>query len=134
MLDVGAKMPTRAHDLDAGYDLFSMHEQHIPVGGSYVFDTGVHMQIPPGYCGLLVSKSGLHCREGLQSTGLIDSGYTGSIKVKLTNHGTKIATIKEYQKISQLVIIPIITPELEPVSSLEDSERGDDGFGSSGKF
>lgn len=134
MLDYGAKMPTRAHDLDAGYDLFSMHEQIIPKGKSHLFDTGVHIQIPPGHCGLLVSKSGLHCKSGLQSTGLIDAGYTGTIKVKLTNHGERTVTIKEYQKISQLVILPIITPDLEVVDHLEDTERGVGGLGSTGKF
>lgn len=134
MLDYGAKLPTRAHDMDAGYDLYATHEQEIPKGKSWLFDTGVHIQIPPGHCGLLVSKSGLHCKQGLQSTGLIDAGYTGSVKVKLTNHGSRSVTIKEYQKISQLVILPIITPELEVVDHLEGSERGDGGFGSSGKF
>jgi dUTP pyrophosphatase len=133
-LDYGAKLPTRAHELVAGYDLYATHDQVIPKGKSWVFDTGVHIQIPPGHCGLLVSKSGLHCKQGIQSTGLIDAGYTGTIKVKLTNHGSRVVTIKEYQKISQLVILPIITPDLEVVDHLEETERGNGGFGSSGKF
>ena len=134
MLDYGAKLPTRAHEGDAGYDLYSRESVVIGKGQAYEFDTGVHVQIPRGYCGLLVSKSGLYCKDDLTSTGLIDAGYTGSIRVKLTNHGKKAVAIKEYQKISQMVILPIITPELQVVDELEETERGNGGFGSSGKF
>lgn len=133
MLDYGAKMPTRAHEWDAGYDLYSMESVTIGKGQAYIFDTGVHVQIPPGYVGFVKSKSSLNAL-GLTCEGVIDSGYTGSIRVKLDNHGTKAVTIKEYQKIGQLVLLPIITPELVMVNHLEDTERGNGGFGSSGRF
>lgn len=133
MLDYGAKMPTSAHEADAGYDLYSMESVTIAKGQAHKFDTGVHMQIPRGYGGVLISKSGL-CDLGLESTGLIDADYTGSIKVVLRNKGQRAVRIHEYQKISQIVIVPIIKPELVVVDHLEDTERGSGGFGSSGKF
>lgn len=134
MLDPGAIMPTRAHELDAGYDLYSREDAVIYQNSSGKFDTGVHVAIPAGYVGFLKSKSGLNVNSGIQSEGVIDAGYTGSICVKLYNHGGKAVEIKKGQKISQLVILPIITPELETVDRLEDTERGSGGFGSTGKF
>lgn len=134
MLDPGAKMPTRAHELDAGLDLYSRDYRCIYPGGSYKFDTGVHVEIPAGYVGMIKSKSGLNCNKGLTSEGVIDAGYTGSIAVKLYNHGRDVVRIEKGQKISQLVILPIITPELELVNGLEDTERGNGGFGSTGAF
>ena len=134
MLDDGAIIPTRAHKDDAGLDLYATKDAVIFRDGSETFDTGVHIAIPQGYVGFLKSKSGLNVKSGIQSSGVIDSGYTGSICVKLYNHSHEMVRIKRGQKISQLVILPIITPELELVEDLEDTERGDGGFGSSGAF
>ena len=134
MLDKGAYMPTRAHDTDAGLDLYATEDAVIFRHGSHTFDTGVHVQIPEGYVGFLKSKSGLNVNQGIQSAGVIDCGYTGSIRAKLYNHGRGMVHIKKGQKISQLVLLPIITPELELVDSLEETERGNGGFGSTGKF
>lgn len=134
VLDPGAKMPTRAHETDAGYDIYSREDAVIFQNASGTFDTGIHIEIPAGYVGFLKSKSGLNVKSGIQSEGVIDAGYTGSICVKLYNHGSKAVEIKKGQKISQLVILPIITPELELVDSLEDTERGNGGFGSTGAF
>lgn len=135
-LDPGAKMPEKAHDLDAGYDLFSLTDVVIAPGEGKVIETGVHIEIPQGFCGLMVSKSGLNVKYNLTSTGLIDSGFKGAIKVKLYNHGKTTQVMKRGWKVSQLVILPIaIGDVLEEVKSLEqfeDSERGQDGFGSSG--
>lgn len=133
-LDDGAFVPTRAHDLDAGLDLYAMEDAVIFRHGSHAFDTGVHVAIPEGYVGFLKSKSGLNVNSGIQSSGVIDAGYTGSICVKLYNHGFEAVHICRGQKISQLVLLPIITPEIELVDELEATERGDGGFGSSGKF
>lgn len=133
-LDPGAYMPRRAHELDAGYDIFSREDAVIFPNSSGKFDTGVHMEIPKGYVGFLKSKSGLNVKNGIQSEGVIDAGYTGSICVKLYNHGTKAVEIKTGQKISQLVLLPIITPDLELVDKLEETERGSGGFGSTGKY
>lgn len=134
MLDDGAYMPTRAHSVDAGLDLYATEDTVIFRDGSYTFDTGVHVAIPEGYVGFLKSKSGLNVKQGIQSAGVIDCGYTGSIRVKLYNHGFEAVRIQKGQKISQLVILPVATPEIELVDSLEDTERGSNGFGSSGEF
>ena len=134
VLDKGAYKPTRAHEADAGYDLYATEGGTIFPGMSKVFDTGVHVQIPKGYVGMVKSKSGLNVKHGITSEGVIDSGYTGSIRVKLYNHGLNPVTIEIGQKISQLVILPVFTPELEVVEELEDTDRGDGGFGSTGKF
>lgn len=133
-LDPGAKMPTRAYEADAGYDLYANQSCTIFPGKSKVFDTGVHVQIQMGYVGMIKSKSGLNVKHGITSEGVIDSGYTGSICVKLYNHGLNPVPIEIGQKISQLVILPIFTPELELVDELEDTDRGSGGFGSTGKF
>ena len=134
VLDEGAFMPHRAHSADAGYDLFSCKDAIIHPNSSGTFDTGVHIAIPEGYVGFLKSKSGLNVKHSIQSEGVIDSGYTGSIVVKLFNHGSKSVEIGRGQKISQLVLLPIITPELELADILEETERGNGGFGSTGKF
>ena len=132
-LDKGAYMPTRAHKDDAGLDLYAMAGQIVPAKESAVFDTGVHVEIPSGYVGMIKSKSGLNVKHGITSEGVIDAGYTGSIAVKLYNHSGYDYTVEAGDKISQLVIMPIITPELELVESLHCSERGCGGFGSTGR-
>ena len=131
-LDAGAFMPTRAHPYDAGLDLYAMHSAVIPPCGHTMIETGIHAEIPVGYVGLLTSKSGL-MSKGITSRGTIDSGYTGSIKAVLYNHSHKCVDIEAGQKITQMVILPIITPDLEVVDSLEETDRADGGFGSSGK-
>jgi dUTP pyrophosphatase len=133
MLDDGAKMPTRAHETDAGLDLYARNDAEIHSWSSAKFDTGVHVEIPVGYVGMLKSKSGLNVNHGIQSTGVIDAGYNGSIVVKLFNNSPTRYVVKKGDKISQLVIMPIITPTLELVDSLEDTDRGDGGFGSTGR-
>jgi dUTP pyrophosphatase len=133
-LDEGAMMPQKAHPDDAGWDLFSPRPDIVPRLGSTVIDTGVHEAIPKGYAGMLVSKSGLSTRHDLISDGLIDSGYTGSIRVKLYNLGDVSYMLDRGDKISQLVFIPIAEPDLiETTKPLPETERGDRGFGSSGK-
>lgn len=82
---------------------------------------------------MLKSKSGLNVKHGITSEGVIDVGYTGSIRVKLYNNTTEHYHVKKGDKISQLVILPILKPELELVESLEDTDRGGNGFGSSGR-
>jgi dUTP pyrophosphatase len=137
MLDKGAKMPTRAHPWDAGLDLYAPECGCIytisPCGGSAVIDTGVHVQIPEGYVGFIKAKSGLNVKHGLTCTGVIDSHYTGSIAVKLYNHHPCLRyDVRPGDKIAQLVILPCLLPELELVDSLEETDRGDNGFGSTG--
>lgn len=132
-LDHGAIAPKRAHDTDAGVDLFSPVSCRIAPGGSAVIDTGVHIEIPVGWCGLLVAKSGLNVNSSVTSTGLIDAGYTGSIRVKLYNHGEGAYDVHAGDKISQLVILPCMIDRVEIVDQIGGGERGDDGFGSTGR-
>lgn len=132
-LDEGAKMPTRAHDTDAGLDLYAMEDAVIPMFGSVKLDTGCHVAIPKNHVGLITSKSGL-MSEGITSRGTIDSDYRGSIKAVLFNHNNRPYKIEKGQKITQLVILPIITPKPVRVDNLELTARGYGGFGSSGKF
>ena len=134
-LDPDAHMPTYAHETDAGMDLYAMNRCVIPPHGSAVFDTGVHVAIPEGFCGLIVSKSGLNINHGLTSDGLIDSGYTGSIRIKLYNHTSHTKIIENGQKISQMVILPYLHTELVLTPKLPDNSlRGNNGFGSTGDF
>lgn len=132
-LDKGAFMPVRAHDTDAGADLRAPIGALLPASGSCVIDTGVHIQLPHGYVGLLKSKSGLNVRHGITSEGVIDEGYTGAIKVKLYNHSDYPRAFSRGDKITQLVIVPCAYVGFELADDLEDSERGDGGFGSTGK-
>lgn len=139
MLDDGAIMPTRAHKADAGLDLYSPHDWNLGARNStfldYVtIDTGVHVQIPEGYVGFVKSKSGLMVRNNIVTDGTIDSGYTGSVKVKLFNHSySEPYNIQRGDKIAQLVILPCITPDPVLVDSFPVTERGDNGFGSTGR-
>lgn len=133
MLDAGAIMPTRAHSEDAGIDLYSREKQIVPARESAIFDTGVHIEIPCGYVGMVKSKSGLNVKNGLTTEGVIDAGYTGSIVVKIYNNSGLDYTVNAGDKITQLVILPIITPELNLVEEFAKTERGADGFGSTGK-
>lgn len=133
MLEPWAIMPTRAHETDAGLDLYAAEKQIVPARESAVFDTGVHIQLPENTVGMLKSKSGLNVKHGLTSEGVIDVGYTGSITVKLYNNSGMDYTVERGDKISQLVILPIVVPSLEVAASLEETERGNGGFGSTGR-
>ena len=132
MLDEGAYVPERAHELDAGYDLRTPRPVLVRAHDSASVDTGVHVEIPPGYVGFLMSKSGLNMKHGLTGTGTIDAGYTGSICATIHNHSDTPYLFAGGDKIIQLVLLPIITPDLEFVDGLEETERGSKGFGSTG--
>ena len=133
MLDDGAKMPTRAHHTDAGLDLYAKETHVVPAKESAVFDTGVHIELPLCTTGFLKSKSGLNVKHGIVSDGVIDAGYTGSIRVKLYNLSGYDYTVHAGDRIAQLVILKCELPELELVDSLEETDRGDNGFGSTGR-
>ena len=133
MLDNGAYMPSRGHEPDAGLDLRTPKAVTVPAYGSAIVDTGVHMELPCGCAGLLVSKSGLNVKHDITSTGLIDEGYTGSIVVKLYNHGGEDYEFEAGDKVTQLVVTPVVCESLEQVSGFSPSERGGNGFGSTGR-
>lgn len=137
MLDEGAIMPTRAHAEDAGLDLYTPKDAILSGvferERSAVIDTGVHVEIPRGYVGMIKSKSGLNVYGGIVCEGVIDAGYTGSIRVKLYNRGDIGHYFKRGDKIAQLVILPIVTPTPKLVDEFAKTERGDNGFGSTGR-
>lgn len=143
-LDEGAYAPEKAHDNDAGFDLrLPKTSSPITMTGvsDAIIDTGVHIEIPNGYCGLLVSKSGLNVKHNITSNGLIDAGYVGSIVVKLyrTNFNGTSYTFEPGDKITQLVILPIpnvVLTEVDSMSAFDidvSTKRGTNGFGSSGR-
>ena len=131
VVDVGANIPTRGHENDAGTDLYATESKWIFPKCHKVIGTGFHCAIPSGWVGMLTSKSGLMAK-GITSRGTIDCGYTGEIKAVLFNHSWRFVHIKKGQKITQLVLMPIATPRLKLVDSLENTDRGLGGFGSTG--
>lgn len=133
MLDEGAYMPTRAHSTDAGYDLRTRERVVVHKRSSVVIDTGVHIQLPEGKCAVIISKSGLNTLYDITSTGLIDEGFTGTIKVKLYNHSDVPYIFNKGDKISQFFITDYYAYESEQVDSLEETERGANGYGSTGR-
>lgn len=147
-LDEGAKMPTKAYSTDAGFDIYSREDKVVPARGSAIFDTGVHIDLPRFAvnsggafsfsmkfltAGLLASKSGLNVKHNITSEGVVDIGYDGGIVAKLYNHGDTDYEVKKGDKISQLLIVPILPVKLELVDELKGGERGNNGFGSSGR-
>lgn len=137
MLDEGAIMPTRAHAEDAGLDLYTPEGFMLytldELDQSEAIDTGVHVEIPKGFVGMIKSKSGLNVYSDIVCEGVIDAGYTGSIRVKLYNHGAVSRWFRRGDKIAQLVILPIVTPAPKLVDKFAETERGDNGFGSTGR-
>ena len=128
----GAFVPKRAHEFDAGLDLCTPVDFIVPQQGSATIDTGVAVEIPEGYVGFLKSKSGLNVHMDLVGEGVIDSGYTGTIKVKLYNHGYTPHWFKRGNRIIQLVIVPCLLDECMEVDYFH-GDRGDNGFGSTGR-
>ena len=132
VLSDGAYAPERAHPTDAGLDLRSPIDTNVPARGKVVVDTGVAVAIPEGYAGLIASKSGMML-EGITSRGLIDSSFRGTIKAVLYNSSGYDYPVDKGNKVTQLVIFPVATPEIVLVDELPKTDRGSGGFGSTGK-
>lgn len=132
-LGEGAYMPVREHSTDGGLDLKSPVDCYIQPGDSAAIDTGVHIQLPPNTTGEVVCKSGLNVNHGLICSGLVDEGYTGSIVVKLYNLDKEPYYIKAGDKIAQFVIRPVLYLTPAQVNKIKGGERGDNGFGSTGR-
>lgn len=132
-LDKDAYMPEKAYKSDAGFDIKTPREIWVLSKKSAVVDTGVHVEIPEGYVGFLKSKSGLNVQKSITSEGVIDSGYTGSIVVKLYNNSKNDYKFNVGDKITQLIILPIPEVNLTLVDEFKTTERGNNGFGSTGK-
>lgn len=133
VVEQGARCPTRAHETDAGYDLYANEEIMIAAQEKALISTGVKMAIPSGYFGKIFSRSGLAVKSDLEvGAGVIDSGYRGEIKVLLRNHSIIAKLIKRGEKIAQIVFLPYITFNISSVANLDESDRGEAGFGSTG--
>jgi dUTP pyrophosphatase len=132
-----AVLPTRAHEGDAGLDLYASEQAHIGPGERWSVGTGVAVEIPDGHAGLVLPRSGLARKHGItlvNAPGLIDSGYRGELRVLLLNTDpADTFRVQPGDRIAQLVISPIVLAEPVETAALTDSVRGDGGFGSSGR-
>lgn len=132
-VDTNAVLPDYANAHDAGMDLYANASIIIQPQNRVVIPTGIAMAIPEGYVGLIWDKSGLATKSGLKTlAGVIDSGYRGEISVALYNSSAEVYTVEIGKKIAQLLIQPVVMPTIREVGELPDSERGANGFGSSG--
>ena len=132
-----AELPKHKKYGDAGMDLRSQQAVDIMPRGTVMVGTGVHVQIPHGYVGLVFPRSGIASNRGINLTnnvGVIDSGYRGEIKLPLYNAGYKPASVTKGERVAQLIIVPFATCQCVEVDELDPSERGESGFGSSGRL
>ena len=136
-LSEDAILPTRAHDGDAGLDLYAREPAHLGPGERWSVGTGIAVEIPDGHAGLVLPRSGLAREHGItlvNSPGLIDSGYRGEIRVLLINSDpADIFRVAPGDRIAQLLIVPVATADPVEAEALAESARGDGGFGSSGR-
>ncbi len=137
-LKPGATVPTMGSKFAAGADLYSAEDADVVIGpGETKFiGTGLAMEIPEGYVGLVYARSGLACKRGLapaNKVGVVDSDYRGEIKVALHNHGKEAQTVEKGERIAQMVIAPYLSVNYEEADELSETERGEGGFGSTGR-
>lgn len=130
-------IPTYGTEYAAGADLYACMDEAVSInpGETHFVKTGIAMEIPVGYVGLIYARSGLACKKGLapaNKVGVIDSDYRGEIMVALHNHSKDTVTVENGERIAQLVIAPYVTAAFNVVDELEDTARGEGGFGSTG--
>ena len=131
-------MPTFGSAEAAGADLYACLEENVDIGpGETKFiPTGLAMALPAGYVGLVYARSGLACKQDLapaNKVGVIDSDYRGEFMIALHNHGREVRTVRNGDRVAQLVVTPILRPTYEEADSLDETDRGAGGFGSTGK-
>ena len=137
-LDERAVLPTYGSVYSAGADLYALADEDIVIlpGETKFVRTGLAMEIPIGYAGLIYARSGLACKRGLapaNKVGVVDSDYRGEVMVALHNHSTTEQKIAPMERIAQLVITPVLAPAFEEVAVLDETARGEGGFGSTGR-
>jgi dUTP pyrophosphatase len=137
LLSASAKLPTRAYDGDAGFDLHADEPTTLAPGQRATIGTGVAVELPLRHAGLVLPRSGLASRNGIalvNAPGLIDEGYRGEIRVVLLNTDTESSfEIAVGDRIAQLVVVRVETPDVAEVADVSDTERAERGFGSSGQ-
>ena len=136
-LKPNAKLPAYGSLEAAGADLYACLDADVEIkpGESVFIPTGLAMEIPKGYAGLIYARSGLACKRGLapaNKVGVVDSDYRGEFTVVLHNHGSQVQTVSNGERIAQLVITPVLTPVYEVAEDLTDTQRASGGFGSTG--
>ena len=137
-LNDSAKIPERGSDYAAGYDLFANISENVEIKPheTKLIGTGICAAVPEGYFGGIFARSGLSSKEGLRPAncvGVVDSDYRGEIKVALHNDSETVRSIVPDQKIAQFVVVPFLTVEFSEVEALDQTDRGEGGFGSTGK-
>lgn len=136
-LDPAARLPLRAHDDDAGYDLYALEGATLDPGARMALRTGIAVALPPGHAGLVLPRSGLASRHGItlvNAPGLIDAGYRGELRVLLLNTDPAEAfTVEPGDRIAQLVVVQAAAPDVVELEALDATSRGDGGLGSSGR-
>jgi len=129
-----AKLPVYGHPGDAGMDLFACVEKTLAPGELYAVPTGIQMAIPRGFVGLIWDKSGVSLKGVHRLAGVVDAGYRGEVQVVMINLGRESYEIKAGMKIAQMLIQPVQTVEIRESDSLDDTSRGEGGFGSTGLY
>lgn len=135
MVDEGIEIPAYAHHGDAGLDLRVREGVWLQPHERRTVGTGVRVAIPEGYVGLVFPRSGLASKHGISlsnAVGVVDSGYRGEVGATLINHDKKPHLINKGERVCQLVVMPFATCELEIVDELDETDRGEGGFGSTG--
>ncbi|TGZ82963.1 deoxyuridine 5'-triphosphate nucleotidohydrolase [Ascodesmis nigricans] len=132
-LTPNARLPTRGSAFAAGYDVYAARETTIPARGKALVDTGIAMAVPAGTYGRIAPRSGLASKNFIDTgAGVIDADYRGEVKVLLFNHADTDFAVKEGDRVAQLILERIYTPDVVEVEELEESVRGAGGFGSTG--
>lgn len=129
-----AKLPVYQHQGDAGLDLFSSVDDVVKAGEVKPIPTGIKMAVPEGHVALVWDKSGISLKGIHRLAGVVDSGYRGEVRVVLVNFGTEPFVIEKGMKIAQLLIQPVKRVEVVETEDLEETSRGENGFGSTGKY
>ena len=134
----GAKLPTYGTEFSAGADLYACLEADMTIapGETKAIPTGIAMEVPVGCAGLVYARSGMATKRGLapaNKVGVVDSDYRGEILVMLHNHGPEAQTVRHGDRVAQMVITPVLTPQYIETEELSDTKRGTGGFGSTGK-
>ncbi|KAF4510765.1 hypothetical protein G6O67_002633 [Ophiocordyceps sinensis] len=128
------RLPTRGSAFAAGYDLYAAKDTTVPARGKVLVDTDISIAVPAGTYGRIAPRSGLASKHFIDTgAGVIDADYRGQVKVLLFNHADADFDIKEGDRVAQLVLERIVTPDVVEVQELEESVRGAGGFGSTGK-
>ena len=137
-LDERAKLPSYGTEYSAGADLYALTDTELEIAphSTALISTGIAIEIPEGYCGLIFARSGLATKRGLapaNKVGVIDADYRGEVKVALHNHTDTVATVGAYERVAQLAIVPFLKAEFCEADELSDTVRGEGGFGSTGR-